>query len=81
MQNNSRAPHYGTHVLSVRTNDSAYSSLHRLIIKAGYTGLASFASVSARIACDLVDVCSLEVHYECTEKLSEFTERKTVLNQ
>ena len=40
------------------------------------TGLASVASVSARIACDLVDVCSLEVHYECTEKLSEFTERK-----
>ena len=52
MQNNSRAPHYGTHVLSVRTNDSAYSSLHRLIIKAGYKDTASFVMDAVRTKCN-----------------------------
>ncbi len=58
MHNNSRTPHYGTHVLSVRINQSAYRSLHRLITNAGYKDTASFVRYAVRTKCNEITECS-----------------------
>ena len=58
MRTTSQKPNYGKHVLSVRINQSAYSSLHRLITKAGYKDTASFVRDAVRTKCDEITECS-----------------------
>ena len=58
MHRTSQKPNYGKHVLSVRINQSAYSSLHHLITKAGYKDTASFVRDAVRTKCNEIAECS-----------------------